>query len=400
MNLEQAKELLLKTHIASVERGRRANCYFMQSGPGLGKSQSVVQYCMTLARILQKPVGLVVTMLASITSPDVRGFMIPIKDQAGGLPRTVFSLPPWMPVTQNSYVFTPDGEVYEEGDWDGPLPEVGVLFLDEWGQADEDIRKPAAELVLNGKVGTHKLPPGWRVVAAQNRLSDRSGVIRELMHIVNRRALLEIEGSADVWLQHVDDLPDEERPHFLTRAFVRKHPNVVFRDTLPDNAEPFCTPRTLCLMDQDLRVLCSEEDIEHDRLPMTPLASELCAGWIGKPAAAQFFTHIRFAEELPDIEDILANPRTAMLPPGEDAQMICAYMLVEMVDEDTAQAVVRYVLRLTKRMQILAMGMMTEGGATHTTTQAQLRRAKAVTPLPEFTKWMIENKDILIASRM
>src|SRR5690606_40622459 len=50
-------------------------------------------------------------------------------------------------------------------------PEVGLLFLDELGQASHDVQKPAAELLLHRQVGSYKLPPGWIVVAATNRES-------------------------------------------------------------------------------------------------------------------------------------------------------------------------------------------------------------------------------------
>ena len=404
MNIERAKELLSSTHLASIRDARRANGYMLQSGPGIGKTEGTHQYCRALARKVRQPVGLVVMMLASITSPDVRGFMIPLKADGGGIPRTVFSIPPWYPVRDNIYVFTPDGQVYRPGEWQDEVPDIGVVFLDEWGQAEEDVRKPAAELVLNGVVGTHRLPEGWRVVGAQNRVSDRSGVMRELMHIVNRRCLLEIEASVDTWLAWADDLPDEERPHALTRAFARKQPDIVFRDRLPDSADPYCTPRSLVMMDRDIRVLRTEEDEDRDRFPMSELARELCAGFIGAHAAGQFFTHIRFADELPDFEDILNNPRTAKVPAAKDAQMIVSYMLADAVDDDTAKPIVRYVMRLSKEMQMLAMGVMV--GATEKTiadqakTNAQLRRQKAVMPLPEYTQWLMENKDILKAAQM
>jgi hypothetical protein len=32
------------------------------------------------------------------------------------------------------------------------------------------------ELVLNKRFGKHELPPGWHVISASNRLSDKSGV--------------------------------------------------------------------------------------------------------------------------------------------------------------------------------------------------------------------------------
>src|SRR5215467_1451938 len=397
MNLERARDLLSSTHLASLDEGWRANGYMLQSGPGIGKSSVMHQLCKRLARMLKQPVGLVVEMLASLTSPDIRGFMIPIREGDGM--RTVFSLPPWYPTVHNIYVFTPDGKVYLPGEWDGEVPEVGILFLDEWGQADEDVRKPAAELILNGVVGTHRLPPGWRVVGAQNRMSDRSGVTRELMHIVNRRGLLEIEGDPAAWLRWADDEPPETQPHPLVRAFVRKQPDIVFKDALPDTTDPYCTPRSLCLMDRDIRVLRTEDEIDHDRFPTSSLALELCSAWIGKSAAAQFFTHIRFAEEIPDLDDIIAEPRRTKIPAGKDAQMICVFMLTDAIEDESVQSIVRYTLRFAPEMQNLAMGLWTntqpKNGEKVEETQAQIRRAKLVMPLPECMDWIMKNKDVL-----
>jgi hypothetical protein len=408
MNLEQAKNILFHTHISCLAAGERAHGYVLQSGPGVGKTDSIFQLAEQLARYLNMPVGLRIQMIAEITGPDMRGFMIPVKREGSIIPMTVFSTPPWYPDNTNIFVFepNPDGSVtmHAPGEWQGPLPVVGILFLDEWGQGDEDVRKPGASLIHQGNVGTCELPMGWRVVAAQNRPSDRSGVQRELMHIVNRRCLLDIDPDLATWLNWADDQPDGKRPHHLTRTFARKEPGIVFRPTLPDTADPYCTARSLCAMDLDIRVLRSEEDKLRDKLPMSELARELCAGFIGKPAAAQFFTHLRFADELPDLQDILDTPAEAKVPEGKDAQMIVAYMLADVVTEDTASPVFKYVTRLSREMQILAVGVMTGKSDIAVEDQAkslrQVERTKALVVLPEYTQWLLRHKDVLLASQM
>ena len=88
-----------------------------------------------------------------------RGFMIPIRNPDGGTPITVFSLPPWMPRPEclgvcalRDYADNPV-RWWEAGTWaPTPLPTVGMLFLDQWGQAEDDVKKPTAELLLNGRV--------------------------------------------------------------------------------------------------------------------------------------------------------------------------------------------------------------------------------------------------------
>jgi hypothetical protein len=407
MNLEQAKDILFHTHIAAIESGERAHGYVLQSGPGIGKTDGIFQLAERLARHLNEPVGVVVTMIAELTGPDMKGFMLPVRGDAGSVPKTVFTCPPWMPTHDNIYVVLPDGTWHDpslDGPWTGDIPITGIEFLDEWGQGDEDVRKPGAPLIHRGYVGTYSLPPLWRVVAAQNRVSDRSGVQRELMHIVNRRFLLDIEPDLATWLNWADDQPVHKRPHHLTRAFARSETQIVFRATLPDSTDPYCTPRSLCMMDRDIRVLRSDEDKEHDRLPMSDLARELCAAAIGKGAAAQFFTHLRFADELPDLQDIIDDPTGAKVPPGKDAQMIVAYMLADTIDENTAKPCFRYLTRLDRRMQMLGVGTITGKSdvaiADAARSQSQVRRTKALVILPEYQRWLMEHKDLLLASQM
>jgi hypothetical protein len=61
-------------------------------------------------------------------------------------------------------------------------------------------------------------------------------------------------------------------------------------------------------MDRDLRALRSADDIRKDRLPLDSLAREVAAGWIGGGEAAQFFTHLKYSDELPEIGDIEREP--------------------------------------------------------------------------------------------
>lgn len=44
----------------------------------------------------------------------------------------------------------------------------GLYFLDEFNRAEDDVLQASFELVLDRKVGTHALPPGWSTLAAGN----------------------------------------------------------------------------------------------------------------------------------------------------------------------------------------------------------------------------------------
>lgn len=388
MDLSAAQQVLLRTHTAALKAGHRANGMHLQSGPGIGKSDATVQYCAQLAAEINQPVGLVTFMLATISSVDVRGFMLPVKGASGALD-TMFSTPPWFPTKANTAVVEPDGTWHREGQWPNDLPAAGVLFLDEFSQAEDDVKKPAAELIYKGTVGTTRLPEGWRVVAAGNRLSDRSGVMRELMFLVNRRCLLNIDASLPAWLNWANSQEPEHRPHYLTMSFAQKNPDLVFKDAIPEGTDPFCTPRTLCLMDKDLMALRSDADVRADKFPTDALAREVMAGWLGAATAAQMMTHIKFADELPDIADIAKDPAKAKLPANRDAQMVCGYMLAHNVDAKTVKPIMQYLGRLQVEMQVLTVRAIT----------AQQDRAKTIVSQPEFTSWLVKHKDLIVASR-
>lgn len=394
MNITEAQEVLLRTHLAALAQGTRPNSYHLVSPPGVGKSDGVRSYAARAAQRLGEPVAAVTFLLASKQSVDVRGFGIPSRFENDPNLYMVFSLAPWFPVRSNVEVVSPDGTWTPIGEWRSAVPRVGVLFLDEFSQADDDVKKAAAELILHGQVEACRLPPAWRVVSAGNRMSDRSGVVRELMFIVNRRGQLTIEPSLPAWLGWVGTLPDERRPHYLTVSFAQKNPDIVFRDSVPDGTDPFCTPRSLVVMDQELRALRSKEDIERDRLPLDPIAREVAAGWIGTGSAAQFYTHIKFADELPDWDDVIASPDKAKMPKEKSAQMVCAYMLAHNVAEDTIGQVIKYAARMAIEMQVLMVHALWPAPSAGQASP----RAQRVMDTRGMQGWLLKHKDLLIAS--
>ncbi len=70
-----------------------------------------------------------------------------VRDAFNKIVQTVWAAPEWFP--------------------DESQPE-GILFLDEMNRAQRDVRQAVFQLVLDRKLHTHKLPKGWRIVAAGN----------------------------------------------------------------------------------------------------------------------------------------------------------------------------------------------------------------------------------------
>jgi hypothetical protein len=270
------------------------------------------------------------------------------------------------------------------------MPEVGVLALDEWGQAEDEVKKPAAEIQLNGRCGNWSLPKTWRVLSMTNRTSDRSGVMRELMFIVNRRGLLNITAALKPWLGWVETQRDYLRPHYMTVSYANNHSATVFRDSVPEGTDQFLTPRSLVLMDKDLRGIRTDEQIERGELLdlKDPVAHEIVASWIGTGSAGQYLAHLKYADQLPDIDDVIDRPTTAKLPAGQDGQMVCVFKLIEFITEENVAPFLRYISRMHQDMGVLAIN----------TINADPRRAKFVFPTAEYRDFQRKNKQVLIAA--
>jgi hypothetical protein len=393
MNLKTSVDVMLRTHMAALAIDVRAVSIEQISGPGIGKSDSKLDYARKLAQAVDQPVGYVRCVIGSLgSSADLRGFGIPGKDADGTL-ITKFARPGWYPHKSNMTVFLPDGSEVEEGEWTEAIPAVGVFDMDEFGQAEDDMKKVAADILLYGRCGDVKLPKGWRVVASSNRMSDRSGVARALTFLTNRRMEMVIEPHLPDWIDWCNSQDDLHRPHYLTMSFAQKNPDLVFRDAVPPGHDPFCTPRTLVMADFVLRSLRSPEDIAKNKLPLDPAAREACAGLMGKTETAQFYTHLKYADELPDIADIIKSPGSALLPPTRDAQMVCGYFLAHNVDDTTAVPILKYMSRMQKEMQILTMRALI--------AQADKNPARVSSALDtkEAGAWFMLHKDVIIASR-
>jgi hypothetical protein len=362
MYINQAKDLIKKLFRLQIETGERFSIEIV-SGPGLGKSAIIKQAADELAREWGKPVGCKPFFLTTVEPPDVRGFGLPGKDDDGGLIMQ-FTKAPWMPRKSD--------------------PEYGFLFLDEFGQAQSDVAKPAAELLLNGRVGESVLPITWMVIAASNREKDRSGIHKSLAFIENRKMRIEIQPHVDSWVEWAESIERDSAGNIVRDcinpwaiAFAKFKPALVFADSVPDKAGPFCTPRTLC-------------KVAHliGQLPME-LFMEAAGGYMGQGAAAEFVAFLRVAEQLPKFDEIVADPEKCRLPEKDrpDAQYATTQMIAHRVDKKSAVSAFKYLRRMPKEFQVSGL-------------KATLRRCTEMVQTPDFAQWLRDNKDLVMAANV
>lgn len=354
MFINEAQKLIVELYKRQLETGRRFSVE-LQSGPGIGKSEATQQ----LVNIIKKEMQLEAFsykpfFLSTLEQPDVRGFGLPTKD-TDGTPIMAFTKAPWMPRANDA--------------------KHGIIFLDEFRQAGHDVQKPAAELLLNGRVGDSQLPITYMVVAASNREKDRSGVQRELAFISNRRMLINIEPNLDAWVNWAEQPKNDI--HWAAIAFAKHSPGDIFRDTVPDKSGPFATPRSLVQTSYLIGKL-------NDKL-----LTEAVVGLLGEGVGAKFVSFLRVAENIPSFEEIVANPDSAPLPDKErpDAQYATTQMLAHRTDSDTAKPAFEYLQRLPREFQ--AMGL-----------HSILKRTPSIVQNKDFGIWIRKNKDLIVNASM
>lgn len=324
----------------------------LQSAPGRGKSEFIRDFVNE-----REGWGFATMFLATMTPSDLLGFLH--FTERNGKKVSEFSEPAWLTTVEGKSV-----RDYARG----------ILFLDEFGQGEADVKRASAELLLNRQLGPHKLPDGWSVIAASNRSSDRSGVTKSFDFVINRRVEVHISDDLESWEQWA--IKNEIGPEFLT--FANQNPHIVFADGVPAQQGPWCTPRSLVMV---ANLLGNMRD-SSGRLPVDPTAVELSGGLIGQGAAAQLFATIRLGLEMPPIEQIIADPEGVKVPEKPDARMLVAYNLAARIDKSNAKSIITYVERMPKEFAV-------------TFAKSAIGRDRTLVNAPAFVDWAGRNSSLI-----
>ena len=187
---------------------------------------------------------------------------------------------------------------------DGGKNVVNILFLDEITSAPQSVQAAAYQITLDRTVGEHKLPDNCIVIAAGNRVSDRSVAFKMPKALANRLMHIEVDVSFAAWKRWaVENGINEKVLGFLSfrSTFLMK-----FDPSQDDVA--FATPRSWEMVSELLN------GIDGDVDKMYPLI----AGLVGTGVAIEFRTWCAIYKDLPSIEDIFAG-KMPPIPKNTDA---------------------------------------------------------------------------------
>ncbi|MEU4641502.1 MoxR family ATPase [Micromonospora sp. NPDC023814] len=280
--------------------------------PGIGKTAALTQ----LAATLDLPLT---TVVASVHEPsDFSGLPIVGDDPAAqGVPMA----PP---------------------DWAVRLVRAGrgLLFLDELSTAPPAVQAALLRLVLERRIGTLRLPPGVRIVAAANPRSSAADGWELSAPLANRFVHLQwahdndvvVRGLGGTWpravLPRLDPALLSEAVTFARRAvcgLLTARPGLVHR--LPSNegrrGGPWPSPRS---WDMTLRLVAfaTAAGVSRDVLSL------LVRGTVGDGPGLELLASMD-RMDLPDPEALLADPAAAVLPERGDLRQAVLDGVVEAV---------------------------------------------------------------------
>jgi hypothetical protein len=137
------------------------------------------------------------------------------------------------------------------------LPETNepfCLFLDELPACTPDVQKAFYSLLLERRIGEHRLPRGSWVVAAGNRAEDRALVRTISSALVNRVLVLNVRVDVGEWTRWATG--HGVRPEII--HFIGESPDALNRP-VPLEPVPFSTPRSWTLLSDALSELITPD---------------------------------------------------------------------------------------------------------------------------------------------
>ena len=237
----------------------------MWGAPGVGKSQAVKELADKLALSLNKKVVVTDVRLILFNPVDLRG--IPTasvsKEFAIWLKPKIFDMNPSKDV-------------------------VNILFLDEISAAPPSVQAAAYQITLDKKIGEHVLPANCIVIAAGNRVTDKSVAYQMPKALANRLMHFEIASDFDSW--NAWAVTHNIHPYIL--GYLKFKPDRLCQEG--DNGIAYATPRTYEMVSNILNY------VSDDLKQVLPMIS----GLVGTGVAMELKTWTKIYSKLPNIEKI------------------------------------------------------------------------------------------------
>jgi hypothetical protein len=251
---------------------------FVWGSVGIGKSDTVRLSAKNLAKksgiefseddIENGKFGFVDIRISQLDPSDLRG--LPSFDKG----KTKWMPPSWLPTN-------PTGK--------------GILFFDELNLSAPSVQAACFQLILDRRLGDYKLPNGWFIVAAGNRVEDNPRVFDMPSPLLNRFVHCELKiPSSEEWTDWA--LKNQVDTRII--SFLNFKPSLLFKYDAKMKDKSFPTPRSWVFVS----TLVSGETDEE-------IIYTLVSCGVGEGCAVEFGAFNKLQRKI-DLDAILKNPES------------------------------------------------------------------------------------------
>lgn len=207
--------------------------------------------------------------------------------------------------------------VFPDGDRDGSR---GLFFIDELPNCVPAMQSAWGIVVLERSTKHYRFPPGWTIVCAGNRETDRAGSSRLVSALENRLIHVGVEPSGDEFLAFAVS----RGLHPSVPAFLEERPDMLLKFDPKSPERAFPSPRAWERVSDVMKLTLAEGP-----------QGEMLKGAIGPGAAVEFIAFTKVFHELPRLADVLAGTAELSGIKRPDVMRAVVYSVLAWVGEST-----------------------------------------------------------------
>ena len=265
-----------------------------------------------------------------------------------------------------------------------------VLMVDEYGKANPAVKLAMLRLMLERKIGSYELHPDSIIFATTNLGAEGVGDILPA-HARNRITVITMRKSDNMEFIEwgINNGIDarvlgwcKDNPHLFASFEDIKDPDenpYIFHPKQQRAA--FVTPRSLH----------SASDILHQRhLFNDKTLTSALIGTIGDRGAMDLMAFVKMSDQLPSLQSIKDDPKTAKVPDSAAAVCMVVYRTLASLEQDWLDAWMDYMPRLDTEAQ----GMFANG-----VRAPKYSKRTMVMKNKKFTAWAMDNNHMFAADK-
>ena len=349
LSVTEAVNKIRKAYCSAIKKG--LGVYYLPAvmllgPPGIGKSDFIRQLAAFIEDETGKKVNITDVRLLLFNPIDLRGIPTANEDK---------TLAVWL-----------KPKIFQMDESDDV---INILFLDELSACPPSVQAAAYQITLDRVIGEHKLPDNCIVIAAGNRITDKSVAYKMPKALANRLCHIEIVANFSSWIKWAK----ENRIHHKVMDFLtsRRDYFMAFDPQKDDLAFP--TPRSWEMVSNILDVYDGDEKEAY----------AMIAGCVGAGVASEFLMFCSVYQNLPSVEDIF-DGKNPDVPKETDAlfALVSSMIAYARENKDDARKIgnaIRYSERFSPDFSVAFMKELVN-------LEADYRKKLLV--IPEYSKWM------------